>query len=92
LSATPCGTPRPSRQVRWLEDALDFEQLVAKDYKLATAVERLSHERAIKNLSSGGVIHRDGPESRPAILITVARIARLKKNFTAAEMLRADEG
>lgn len=32
----------------------DFEQLVAKDHKLATAVERLSHERAIKNLSSGG--------------------------------------
>src|SRR5262249_15385797 len=31
----------------------DFEQLVAKDHELATAVERLSHERAIRNLSSG---------------------------------------
>ena len=32
----------------------DFEQLVAKDHQLATAVRRLSHDRAIKNLSSGG--------------------------------------
>lgn len=32
----------------------DFERLVAKDHQLATAARRLSHERAIKNLSSGG--------------------------------------
>jgi zinc transporter ZupT len=32
----------------------DFERLVAKDHQLATAVRRLSHERAIRNLSSGG--------------------------------------
>lgn len=32
----------------------DFEQLVAKDDRLAAAVERLSHQRAINNLSSGG--------------------------------------
>ena len=31
----------------------DFDTLLVKDHQLATAVERLSHERAIKNLSSG---------------------------------------
>jgi zinc transporter ZupT len=31
----------------------DFRRLLMKDHQLATAVERLSHERAIKNLSSG---------------------------------------
>ena len=32
----------------------DFDHLVANDRKLASAVSRLSHERAISNLSSGG--------------------------------------
>jgi hypothetical protein len=32
----------------------DFDRLVAHDRQLATAVRRLSHERAISNLSSGG--------------------------------------
>ena len=32
----------------------DFDRLVANDHQLATAVRRLSHERAIRNLSSGG--------------------------------------
>jgi CRP-like cAMP-binding protein len=31
----------------------DFDRLVANDHQLATAVRRLSHERAIRNLSSG---------------------------------------
>src|SRR5271156_6688076 len=31
----------------------DFDRLLVKDHQLATAVERLSHERAIRNLSSG---------------------------------------
>jgi CRP-like cAMP-binding protein len=31
----------------------DFEQLLAHDHQLATAVQSLSHERAIRNLSSG---------------------------------------
>ena len=30
----------------------DFDRLVANDHQLATAVRRLSHERAIRNLSS----------------------------------------
>jgi CRP-like cAMP-binding protein len=33
----------------------DFEQLVKKDHVLADAVQRLSHERAISNLSSSGL-------------------------------------
>jgi zinc transporter ZupT len=32
----------------------DFEQILANDHLLATAVRRLSHDRAIRNLSSGG--------------------------------------
>lgn len=32
----------------------DFDELVARDRQLAAAVEQLSHERAIKNLSVGG--------------------------------------
>lgn len=31
----------------------DFDRLLLRDHQLATAVERLSHERAIRNLSSG---------------------------------------
>jgi CRP-like cAMP-binding protein len=31
----------------------DFDRLLVRDHRLATAVERLSHERAIRNLSSG---------------------------------------
>jgi CRP-like cAMP-binding protein len=33
----------------------DFERLVAADRQLAQAVQRLSHDRAISNLSAGGV-------------------------------------
>ena len=36
----------------------DFERLIASDRQLAVAVERVSHERAIRNLSAGG----DNPE------------------------------
>jgi CRP-like cAMP-binding protein len=32
----------------------DFERLIVSDHKLAEAVERISHERAISNLSAGG--------------------------------------
>lgn len=32
----------------------DFERLIASDHQLADAVKRISHERAISNLSSGG--------------------------------------
>jgi zinc transporter ZupT len=32
----------------------DFERLIASDRQLAVAIERLSHERAISNLSAGG--------------------------------------
>jgi CRP-like cAMP-binding protein len=32
----------------------DFDRLVATDYQLANAVKRISHQRAISNLSAGG--------------------------------------
>src|SRR5208282_6821430 len=31
----------------------DFDRLLVNDHRLATAVERLSHNRALENLSSG---------------------------------------
>jgi len=33
----------------------DFERLIASDHQLAETVERISHERAIRNLSAGSV-------------------------------------
>jgi CRP-like cAMP-binding protein len=48
------ATIQAAGQTELLEIARDdFKQLVAKDHELATAVERLSHQRAIRNLSSG---------------------------------------
>ena len=35
-------------------DKDDFDQLVASDHQLASALQRLSHERAISNLAAGG--------------------------------------
>jgi CRP-like cAMP-binding protein len=54
------GGPRTAT-VRAVEDAEllqigkhDFDQLVAADHQLADAVKRISHQRAISNLSAGG--------------------------------------
>jgi CRP-like cAMP-binding protein len=56
LSGGPrTATVRSGEDVDLLEIAReDFEQLVASDDLLANAVERLSHDRAITNLSTGG--------------------------------------
>ncbi len=35
-------------------DREDFDRMVAADHQLATAVQRLSHDRALKNLTQGG--------------------------------------
>jgi len=35
-------------------DKQDFDDLIASDHQLASAVEHLSHERAIQNLTAGG--------------------------------------
>jgi len=49
------ATVRSIGQTHLLEIAReDFEQLVAADARLANAVEHLSHDRAINNLSVGG--------------------------------------
>jgi hypothetical protein len=54
------GEPRTAT-IRAVEDTTllriakqDFEQLVAADPELAEAVQRISHQRAISNLSAGG--------------------------------------
>jgi CRP-like cAMP-binding protein len=55
LSGEPrTATIQSAAQTELLEIAKeDFDRLVAHDYQLATAVARLSHDRAIRNLSFG---------------------------------------
>jgi len=60
----------------------DFARLIAKDHQLAIAVERLSHERAIRNLSSGG--------SNPSRWATVATSNLEHISRSEAEKLLAE--
>ena len=55
LSGSPrTATARSAGDVELLEiDRKDFERLVAEDQVLARAVEQLSHDRALNNLSAG---------------------------------------
>src|SRR6185295_354106 len=55
LSGSPRTAPaRSAGDVELLEiDRKDFERLVAEDQVLARAVEQLSHDRALNNLSAG---------------------------------------
>src|SRR4029078_4303318 len=55
LSGSPrTATARAAGEVELLEiDRKDFERLVAEDQVLARAVEQLSHDRALNNLSAG---------------------------------------
>jgi len=55
LSDSPrTATARSAGDVELLEiDRKDFERLVAEDQVLARAVEQLSHDRALNNLSAG---------------------------------------
>jgi hypothetical protein len=56
LSGEPrTATIQSAAQTNLLEIAKeDFDRLVANNRELATEMERLSHERAMRNLSSGG--------------------------------------
>jgi CRP-like cAMP-binding protein len=56
LSGDPrTATIQSAAQTDLLEIAKeDFEHLIANDAQLASGVRRLSHERALKNMSSGG--------------------------------------
>ena len=56
LSGQPrTATIRATEETDLLEIAKeDFERLIAADRQMARAVERLSHERAIRNLATGG--------------------------------------
>lgn len=56
LSGQPrTATIQSAAQTDLLEIAKeDFDRLVASDHQLATAVRRLSHDRALRNLSSDG--------------------------------------
>lgn len=64
----------------------DFELLVASDGRLADAVERLSHSRAITNLSAGG--------SNPATWakIASASLEHLSRGETSKMLIEAGRG
>jgi CRP-like cAMP-binding protein len=74
LSGSPrTATARSASDVELLEiDRQDFERLIAGDQVLARAVERLSHDRALNNLSAGtpGAASRQRP---PAMGSSAAR-------------------
>jgi zinc transporter ZupT len=57
-------------------DKADFDDLVKHDPQLARAVERLSHDRAVTNLSSGG------PEAATWAKLATAGIERLSRYET----------
>jgi len=57
-------------------DKADFDHLVAHDPQLARAVERLSHERAVTNLSSGG------PQAATWARLATAGLDRLSRYET----------
>src|SRR3977135_2936211 len=61
LEKCPCSAEAGTATIRAVEDTDllnigkdDFERLVATDRQLADAVKRISHQRAISNLSAGG--------------------------------------
>jgi zinc transporter ZupT len=67
-------------------DKADFEHLVATDHRLAAAVERLSHGRAINNLSVG--------TRNPAVWVKVAggSVENLSRRETAKLLSEAGHG
>jgi CRP-like cAMP-binding protein len=86
LSGEPrTATVQAAGQTELLEIAKeDFEQLVANDRTLAAAVQRLSHERAIRNLSSG--------DSNSARWAQVATHSLEHLTASEAERILADAG
>jgi zinc transporter ZupT len=84
LSGSPrTATARSTGDVELLEiDRKDFERLVAGDQVLARAVERLSHARALNNLSAG----TPGAASWAAVANTsLERLTRREANRILAE-------
>jgi zinc transporter ZupT len=64
----------------------DFDRLLLNDRQLATAVERLSHERALKNLSSGA-----GNPARWA-KVAASNLEHLSKSEAEKILLEASHG
>ena len=64
----------------------DFHKLVANDQQLAAAVHRLSHERAIDNLSSGG------PNPATWADVASASLAHLSRDETNKMLAEAGKG
>jgi zinc transporter ZupT len=64
----------------------DFQRLIATDHQLANAVRRLSHERAIDNLSAGG------PNPSTWANIASASLAHLSRDETNKMLTEAGKG
>ena len=64
----------------------DFHKLIANDRQLATAVRRLSHERAIDNLSAGG------PNPATWADVASASLAHLSRDETNKLLAEAGKG
>jgi zinc transporter ZupT len=64
----------------------DFQRLIAKDRQLANAVRRLSHERAIDNLSAGG------PNPSTWADVASASLAHLSRDETDKMLTEAGKG
>jgi CRP-like cAMP-binding protein len=64
----------------------DFHKLVARDQQLAAAVHRLSHERAIDNLSAGG------PNPATWADVASASLADLSRNETNKMLAEVGKG
>lgn len=64
----------------------DFEELVKQDWQLAHAVQRLSHDRAIYNLSAGG------PNSSTWARIASSNIQYLSRDEAARLLVKTGHG
>jgi len=64
----------------------DFEQLVASDGRLADAVERLSHDRAITNLRAGG------PNPATWAKVATGSLEHLSRSETSKLLAEASHG
>jgi zinc transporter ZupT len=88
LSGSPrTATIRSATSTDLLEiGRADFERIVAADFQLAAAVARLSHERAIRNLSSGG------PKAAKWAMVAASNLEHLSKSEADRILSEAGHG
>jgi len=84
---TRTATAVPVSDVELLEiDRGDFDRMLANDGQLAKAVQRLSHDRALKNLSQGV------PNPRRWASVAISNVHRLSHTETTKLLTQAGHG